>query len=568
MKSLKQLLRPLAVLATCAAFLQAPVCALSSALHVDDKDKAADDDAKKEDEDQYFALVGGDVYTGTGAVLRGATILSKNGVIEDIGYNLYLPEETETLDVSGMRVYPGMVALNSTTRITSGSFFAEPDAEPDAEADPDAPMADPLEWDTHYGLDDGAFMGTDQDAGHVKEGEHGEDMGDEDSLETQATEAAITAFDPELASRINDSFDPFSSYLVLSLATGITTVDQSGAAVKLKRDEIKDVLMKEGNLVSLQWSINSPASIRTIREKFATTAAYLRDLRAWLALSSDERKETGQEKEPKKPRGTDTNVIKILTGEVSARFSANDREELLGIARFAQQYNFKPIIYGCIEGWTVAEELGRAGATAVVTPRARRPKQESLVRPGGSSIENAAILHAAGVQVAIIPASTNFSLGGMTGRDLLHLPTEAAFGVRGGLPEDAAFQAISLIPARILGVDHRVGTLEKGKDMDAIVMDGDVLHYETFVQWAVVAGKVAYDKQKELYFAHIRPRPEPAKPEPKAEAESDAKDEAEAAPAADSDDEATESEDSGDDEPKEEEGEQEEETEQQDGDGR
>src|SRR5262249_34979316 len=70
--------------------------------------------------DKYFAIVGGDVYTGTGAVLRGATVLSRNGVIKAIGYDLFLPEGTEKLDASGLRVYPGLVALSATTRLTQG----------------------------------------------------------------------------------------------------------------------------------------------------------------------------------------------------------------------------------------------------------------------------------------------------------------------------------------------------------------------------------------------------------------------------------------------------------------
>ena len=49
-----------------------------------------------------------------------------------------------------------------------------------------------------------------------------------------------------------------------------------------------------------------------------------------------------------------------------------------------------------------------------------------------------------------------------------------------------------------------------GKDADLIVTDGDVLHYQTFVQWAIVDGEVVYDKQEEKFFAHIRPRPESA----------------------------------------------------------
>jgi adenine deaminase len=126
------------------------------------------------------------------------------------------------------------------------------------------------------------------------------------------------------------------------------------------------------------------------------------------------------------------------------------------------------------------------------------------------------------VQVAVRPDSTTIDLIGSAGRDLLALAVEAGFAVRGGLPEDAALAAMTIVPARLLGIDHRVGTLAPGRDCDAIVTDGDILHYQTFVQYAVVDGKVVYDKEKELYFAHIRPRPKPpaaAEPPPEAKAE-------------------------------------------------
>ena len=51
-------------------------------------------------------------------------------------------------------------------------------------------------------------------------------------------------------------------------------------------------------------------------------------------------------------------------------------------------------------------------------------------------------------------------------------------------------------------------TTNIASNCDLIVTDGDVLHYQTFVQFAVVDGKQVYDKSEELYFAHIRPRPE------------------------------------------------------------
>ena len=104
---------------------------------------------------------------------------------------------------------------------------------------------------------------------------------------------------------------------------------------------------------------------------------------------------------------------------------------------------------------------------------------------------------------------------GLAGRDLMHLPMEAAFAVRGGLSQKAALAAITLDAAKILGIDHRVGSIEIGKDADFAIVDGDILHYMTMVRWTVVNGHVAYDKQKDSLLEHIRPdgdRDAPAPP--------------------------------------------------------
>ena len=94
---------------------------------------------------------------------------------------------------------------------------------------------------------------------------------------------------------------------------------------------------------------------------------------------------------------------------------------------------------------------------------------------------------------------------GLVGRDLMNLPMEAAFAVRGGLPDDAALRAITIDAARLLGIDRRVGSIEIGKDADFAIVDGDMLHYMTLVRWTVVNGRVAYDKQKDSLLDHIRP---------------------------------------------------------------
>lgn len=388
---------------------------------------AKKEDGKKDDakvEDKWVAVVGGDIHTGTGEVLKGATILGKNGRIHAIGYDLDVPKDAKVHDVAGMRVYPGLVAISSQGLL--GNAMAE----------------------------------------------------------------------------FDDTIDPFSSRMVLGLAAGITTTGVGGSAVKLKRFSVDGAVVNERAYTVMSWSGRNPRTKSELREKFVEAARYIREQREWERKS----KEQKDLPEPKKT-GIDGGVLSVLRGETQAKFNASDRDDLLGIARLAQEFGFRPIIDGCQEGWTVADELGRAGARVVLTARDRRSKDEQQSASGGTSIENAAILHRSGCMVAVTPPTEGIDLGGLEGRDIRMLTIEAGFAVRGGLPEKAALESITIVPARMMGISHRVGSLEVGKDFDLLVTDGDLLHYSTYVQWAFVDGRMVYDKEKELYYAHIRPRP-------------------------------------------------------------
>jgi imidazolonepropionase-like amidohydrolase len=453
------------VLAASFLTLLAPAPVLAFVLQDEGGAEEEGEEGEEEEEDDgtnVLAVVGGDVYTGNGEVLRGATILARKGRIREIGHDVYVPEDAEVLRVDGLRVYPGLVAISSSGLVGGNSDF-------------------------------------------------------------------------------EDTYDPFNAGLVLGLASDITSTGAGSSAVKLKRFDIENVVLAEKTYVNMRWDGRDPSSKRSLREKLDKASDYVRKYREW----EEKVKEDKELKEPSK-RGIDSSVLAVLRGETTARFKADDRADLLGIARLAQSYGFRPVIEGCREGWTVADELGRAGASAILTPRERRPKDERLVREGGSSIENAAILHRSGVQVAVVPARTSIDLGGIVGRDIMHLPIEADFAVRGGLPEEAAFEAITIVPARMLGVSHRVGSIAVGKDCDLIVTDGDILHYRTFVQYAVVDGKVVYDKEDELFFAHIRPRP-PQEPEPDA-GEEPVADEEEDEAASDEDDDEEQGDDDDEDE--------------------
>jgi len=378
----------------------------------------AEDDAGDE---RWLAVTGGEVHTGTGAVRRGATVLAEGGRIVAIGRDVAVPEEAEVLDVSGMRVYPGLVAFDSR---------------------------------------------------------------------------GIVGDPPQ------DATDPFGLGMVLALSAGITTVGADGHVAKLTHGTLEGHLVRSGAYVELD--VGDPKTRRALRRGLERIRTYLRK-RERFALAKA-RGEEVEEPNRKWIKGRLAQYERLLTRQARALFEAEDARTLTLIADLAQDFGFGAVVRGGAEAWTVAGRLGRAGVAVVVTPRGRRRRDDRLNRESGWTIENAARLWERGVDVAVMSQSSGVGTWGLAGRDLFTLPLEAAFAVRGGLPEEAALEAITLAPARALGVAHRVGSLEVGKDCDLIVTRGDLLHYETLVEWAVVDGRIAYDKAKESLLRHVRPR--------------------------------------------------------------
>lgn len=301
----------------------------------------------------------------------------------------------------------------------------------------------------------------------------------------------------------DDSTDVFSLSMSLGLAGGITTAVSGNTAAKLSFGTLEDHVVRRALFHTLAYGPANPDGRRKFRNSLERVRQHLRELAA-----HEEKKKTDP-----KAKAPDTAwlkkeysiALKLLRHELTAVATANSARELEDLARLAQQYDFRLVIRGATEGWIAAPVLARAGVRVVITPRVRNDPDDRLNRPNGSSIENARILHDQGVTLAIIPRGTGVSLSGLAGRDLAHLPMEAAFAVRGGLPEDVALRAITIDAARVLGIDSRVGSIEVGKDADFAIVDGDLLHYMTLVRWTVVNGRIAYDKQKDSLKSHIRP---------------------------------------------------------------
>jgi imidazolonepropionase-like amidohydrolase len=145
--------------------------------------------------------------------------------------------------------------------------------------------------------------------------------------------------------------------------------------------------------------------------------------------------------------------------------SAADIRRIIGYQRANPSLRFA--IHGGAEAWQVAEELARARIPVIVDPLANLPDRFERL---SARMDNAALLNAAGVRVAIAPGPG--SVDAHQARLVLQLAGNA---VANGMPWEAAFAAVTRGPAEIFGVGGELGRLERNYLADVVIWDGDPL---------------------------------------------------------------------------------------------
>jgi imidazolonepropionase-like amidohydrolase len=73
----------------------------------------------------------------------------------------------------------------------------------------------------------------------------------------------------------------------------------------------------------------------------------------------------------------------------------------------------------------------------------------------------------------------------------------AFFACRAGMSEENALKAITINPAEILGIDHRVGSFSEGKDADILILSGSILSMDSVIETVIINGQVVYQDQGE-----------------------------------------------------------------------
>lgn len=190
-------------------------------------------------------------------------------------------------------------------------------------------------------------------------------------------------------------------------------------------------------------------------------------------------------------------MAEAASGRLPVIVHANYARDIRAAVAFTREMNLRMILSGGAHVQEVIDLLASEKIPVLLGPILALPPRED--DPYDLIFSNAAALHAAGIPFAIQSGDSHNSR---------NLPYHAAACAAFGLPKEEALKAITINPARILGVDRLIGSLEQGKLANVIVTDGDPLEIRTSVLHVFIGGeRMPADSRHTLLYDKFRSRP-------------------------------------------------------------
>ena len=288
-----------------------------------------------------------------------------------------------------------------------------------------------------------------------------------------------------------DSYYAQDAAIPMALEGGVTTVATGPGsanvlggtfiAVKLYGNTVEEALVDPAVAMKCAFGENPK---RCYRDKCdsarMTTAAILRQT-LFEARDYMLRKEAAGDDITKMPK-FDMKMealIPVMKREIPLKAHAHRSDDIMTAIRIAKEFDLKLTIEHCTEGHLIVDELAAAGVPVAVGPTLTNASKLELLN---KSWETPGVLAAAGVQVSIITDAPVIPEQ--------YLPLCAGLAVKAGMDPFMALQAITINPARHIGIEDRVGSLEAGKDADIVLTDGDPMVSDTAVKYVIVDGKI------------------------------------------------------------------------------
>ena len=360
-----------------------------------------------------------------------ADILVEKGKIVSIGHQGQLPGDCRVIDATGKMVYPGFVDAHS-----------------------------------HIGLDGSGI------------GYEGRDYTEFNDI-----------ISPQL--RAIDGIQPMDPAFREAALAGVTTVctgPGSGnvlggqfAVIKTVGVRVDKMIVKQNAAMKCAFGENPKNCYKDKNNSSRmSTAAKLRDTLFRAREYEEKLRAAGDDISKRPPFDIKLDaMLPVLRGEIPLKAHAHQADDFFTALRIAREVGVRITLEHVTEGHLVADELAAENVPLAVGPSLTHASKFEL---RNKTFATPGILARAGCMVSIITDSPVIPQN--------YLPLCAALAVKSGMDEFAALQAITINPARHVGVEDRVGSLEPGKDADIVIMDGPCFDVASTAEFVLIDGEV------------------------------------------------------------------------------
>lgn len=386
---------------------------------------------------KLLAILNAEIHTLTDPKPVAGSVLMKDGKIAGLG-KVAVPEEADVIDAAGAAVYPGFIDAHTHLGVSETA----------------------IGWE---GRDHNEI--TDPATPHLRAIDA---INPEDDGFREAVEAGVTTV--------------MSAPGSANILGGIIAVLKTGGGMlhqRLLRDTagMKAALGENPKRVySGQKRLPSTrmGSAAVLRENLVAAVNYLNKL------------EKGK-KDPDKvpPRDLKLEALAmVLKKEIPLRIHAHRADDIATALRIANEFDINLTLEHASESHLIVDKVAASGFPCIVGPSLGIPTKPEASR---KSLTTPRILTEAGVTVALTTDHPVLNI-----YQLLH--AGAAVVREGGMDPYQALRCITVNPAKIMGVDDRVGSIEKGKDADLVVIDGHPFDYLSRVLYTIIDGQVQFPR--------------------------------------------------------------------------
>jgi imidazolonepropionase-like amidohydrolase len=377
------------------------------------------------------------IHTMARENFENGMILIESGKIASIGKNLVIPEDAEVIDAKGGFLMPGMIDAHC-----------------------------------HVGMWENA-------------------MGFEGSDGNEAVEPVT----PHL--RAIDAINPVDKCFTEALEAGITTVATGpgsanvigGTFVTMKTfgRRVDEMIIDSCTAMKVAFGENPKRVYHSQKKSPSTrmaTAAILREnlIKAKNYVEKQLKAIESGEKAPEYDMKMEA-LAKVIKKEIPLKAHAHRADDILTALRIAKEFDLDISLEHCTEGHLIVDYLKEENPKAIIVGPSLSDR--SKIELQNLTFETPSILNKAGIKVAIMTDHPVIPLQ--------YLPICAALAAREGMEEEEALRSITINAAKAISMDHRIGSLEVGKDADVVIYNGHPFDLRNKVKFVMVNGKIVKD---------------------------------------------------------------------------